>query len=330
MTQEQLDKEKERDENIKKMLNKMELLQEYMMENVEKPKGTSGVFRVEEGSSSGYSKLGENQSWNSKRYKEGFHPLYLQRGGNQGWNYHKGEEQRRYYQDWAEQIDYWKRVEDHEEDHSHSSESPKLRGSASSPRVNDLLSRILDKVEGSDDLLKGIKANFSSLNNKVNSHADAIKILEGHLSSLSAQLKPKMIMDDDDREMAVVTRSGKVVIGNVMGNEEAQMHEEDGMEEEEAPIHQSIAKGPQKEMEKHSQSPKIHGLRNKSRTEMGNRDNTSKKEKGKTSLMIVDVTRRLAKLPPYRLKLQNVEAKLGVTSASRNSTWCVADRFGDE
>jgi len=49
---------------------------------------------------------------------------------------------------------------------------------ASSPRVNDFLSRILDKVEGSDDLLKGMKDDFSSLNNKVNSHADAIKILE--------------------------------------------------------------------------------------------------------------------------------------------------------
>ncbi|KAH0773685.1 hypothetical protein KY290_010822 [Solanum tuberosum] len=54
-----------------------------MMENVGKPKGTSGVFRVEEGSSSGYSKPWENQGWNSKRYEEGFHPRYLQRGGNQ-------------------------------------------------------------------------------------------------------------------------------------------------------------------------------------------------------------------------------------------------------
>jgi len=69
LMQEQLDKEKERDENIKKMLSQMELLQEHM-------KGTHGVFRVEEGSSFGYSRLGENQGWNSKRYEEGFHPRY--------------------------------------------------------------------------------------------------------------------------------------------------------------------------------------------------------------------------------------------------------------
>ena len=65
--------------------------------------------------------------------------------------------------------------------------------------MDDLLSRILDKVEGLDDLLKGMKANFLSLNNKVNSHADAIKTLEGQLSLLSAHLKQKMTREDDDR-----------------------------------------------------------------------------------------------------------------------------------
>ena len=70
-----------------------------------------------------------------------------------------------------------------------------------------------------------MKADFSSLKNKVNSHADAIRILEGQLSLLSAQLKPKMTMEDDDRGQAVVTRSGKVAIGDVMGNEKAKTHE---------------------------------------------------------------------------------------------------------
>ena len=64
------------------------------------------------------------------------------------------------------------------------SESPKSKGSASSHRVNDLSSRILDKVDGSDDFLKGMKDDFSSLNSKVNSHVDAIKMLEGKLSLL--------------------------------------------------------------------------------------------------------------------------------------------------
>uniref|UniRef100_M1DG32 Uncharacterized protein n=1 Tax=Solanum tuberosum TaxID=4113 RepID=M1DG32_SOLTU len=61
----------------KKILTQMELLQEHMMENVEKPKGICGVFRVEKGSSSDYSRPGENQGWNSKRYEEvSTHAIY--------------------------------------------------------------------------------------------------------------------------------------------------------------------------------------------------------------------------------------------------------------
>uniref|UniRef100_M1DE86 Integrase core domain containing protein n=1 Tax=Solanum tuberosum TaxID=4113 RepID=M1DE86_SOLTU len=227
ITQEQLDKERERDETIKKMLAQMELLEDHVLENVKKHKGTSGVFRVEEGSSSGYSKPGENQSWNSKKYEEGFHPCYLQRGGNQGWNFHKEEEQRRYYQEWAEKSDYWRKEDEHDEDHTQSSESPKSERSASSPRVNDLLSRILDKVEGLDNLLKGMKDDLSSLNNRVNSHADEIKLLEGQLSLLSAQLKPNMMRENGDRGLAVVTRSGKVVVGDATCNDEEKIYDED-------------------------------------------------------------------------------------------------------
>jgi len=142
----------------------MEILQEHV-------KGTHGIFRVEEGSSSGYSWPGENQGWNSKRYEEGFQPRFQQWGGNQGWNYYRGKQSRSYWEDWAEQ-------DDHEEDHIHLSEIRISEGSASSPQVNDLLSRILDKVEGSD-LLKGMKDDFSSLNSIVNSLDDAIKMLEG-------------------------------------------------------------------------------------------------------------------------------------------------------
>uniref|UniRef100_M1DFQ2 Integrase core domain containing protein n=1 Tax=Solanum tuberosum TaxID=4113 RepID=M1DFQ2_SOLTU len=182
-------------------------------------KGTRGVFRVEEGSSSGYSRSGENQGWNSRRYEEGFHTRYQPRGGNQGWSYYRGEEPERYWQDWAEQ-------DGQDEDHIHLSESPKSKGSASSPRLNELLSRILDRVEGSDDLLKGMKDHFSSLHRKVNSHADAIKMLECKLSLLTAQLTSTIPMDHIERELAMVTRSGKVEIGDMMEEGDTQRHEE--------------------------------------------------------------------------------------------------------
>ncbi|XP_049394716.1 uncharacterized protein LOC125859006 [Solanum stenotomum] len=103
-----------------------------------------------------------------------------------------------------------------------------------------------------------MKDEFSSLNSKVNYHANAIKTLEGQLSLLSAQLKPKIMIEDDDRELAVVTLSGKVAIGNVMENEDVQKHEEgEGMEEQELLIHKNLAKEPQKEVEQHVQIPKV-------------------------------------------------------------------------
>uniref|UniRef100_M1DD08 Integrase core domain containing protein n=1 Tax=Solanum tuberosum TaxID=4113 RepID=M1DD08_SOLTU len=83
-----------------------------------------------------------------------------------------------------------------------------------------------------------MKADFSSLKNRVNSHTDAIKLLEGQLSQLSAQLEPKVtgegeivhittLVEDGDTDLAVVTRSGKVVVGDMNGNDEAQTHEEE-------------------------------------------------------------------------------------------------------
>ncbi|XP_015166432.1 uncharacterized protein [Solanum tuberosum] len=147
---------------------------------------------------------------------------------------------------------------DQEEDHTHLSESPKSKRSASSPRVNDLLLRILDKVEGSDDLLKGMKDDFSSLNSKVNSHVDVIKMLEGKLSLLSAQLTSKTPMDYIERDLVVVTRSGKVAIGEIMEDEDPQKHEESqGVEEQHFPIRQNLTKEPQEETEQQVQVPKV-------------------------------------------------------------------------
>ncbi|KAH0665583.1 hypothetical protein KY285_026789 [Solanum tuberosum] len=213
------------------MLSQMEVIHEHM-------KGTYGVFRVEEGSPSGYLRPGENQGWNSKRiewgsssshlrlrenqgwnstrYEEDFHPCYQQRGINQGGNHYRSEEARRYSHDWVEQ-------DNHREDCTQLSESSRSKRSASSPWVNDLLSSILDKVEGSDDLLIGMRDDFSSLNNKVNSHADSIKTLEGQLSLLSAKLTSRTLMEDNERGVDVVTHSGKMTKGNVMEDEDPRM-----------------------------------------------------------------------------------------------------------
>lgn len=78
--------------------------------------------------------------------------------------------------------------------------------------MNDLLTRIIEKIVGFDNLLKGMKDDFSSLNRKVNSHANEMNILEGKLTSLETQLATKTRMENNDNELEVVTHSGKVAI----------------------------------------------------------------------------------------------------------------------
>lgn len=57
-----------------------------------------------------------------------------------------------------------------------------------------------------------------------------------------------MTMENDDRGLVVVTRNGKVAIGNVTDNDEDQMHEKDkGIGEEET----------RKEVEKHNATTKV-------------------------------------------------------------------------
>uniref|UniRef100_M1DBL1 Integrase core domain containing protein n=1 Tax=Solanum tuberosum TaxID=4113 RepID=M1DBL1_SOLTU len=126
--------------------------------------------------------------------------------------FYRGEGPRRYFQKWTEHND-------HEEYQTQLSDSPTSRGSDNSPRVNDLLTRIIEKVEGSDDLLKGMRDDFSSLNSKVNSHANAIKMLEGQLNLLSAQLTTKIPKENEEEELAVITRSGKVAIDRSVDSE---------------------------------------------------------------------------------------------------------------
>jgi len=65
-------------------------------------------------------------------------------------------------------------------------------------------------------------------------------------------------MDYIERELAIVTRSSKVAIGDMVEDEDPQKHEESqGMEEQDLPIRQSLTKEPQEEAEQQVQVPKV-------------------------------------------------------------------------
>ncbi|XP_049357580.1 uncharacterized protein LOC125822239 [Solanum verrucosum] len=113
-----------------------------------------------------------------------------------------------------------------------------------------------------------MKADFSSLNNRVNSHVDAIKQLEGQLSQLSAQSGPKVIEKgevvytttlraNDDKNLVVVTQSGKVVVCNMKGNDGIQAHEEENPIQAPENHKQSLAEELQKGKGKSTSTPKL-------------------------------------------------------------------------
>ncbi|WMV13810.1 hypothetical protein MTR67_007195 [Solanum verrucosum] len=179
MTKEQIEKNQERDENMAKMMTQMNLLKKHVMGNGYGAMNPAGA-------------IFENKEVQQvSRLKKGSCPSSLRTGGNQGWNMFSEDGWRGYYRDRSNQHRFWRREDDDDACYVYIGNSPRSGDSFGSFLVDDLLSRIINKVEGSDEVLKEMKEDFSSLNKKVNSHSDSIKQLEFQISQLSAQLESK-------------------------------------------------------------------------------------------------------------------------------------------
>uniref|UniRef100_M1DRD8 Integrase core domain containing protein n=1 Tax=Solanum tuberosum TaxID=4113 RepID=M1DRD8_SOLTU len=165
LTNEQLKKIQESDEYMDKMMTQMTLLTNHVMGIV-----YEAVNPVEV-------KFENKEVHLVSRLEEVSHLSFIRSGGNQGWNIISEDVWRDHNRDWSDRNIYWMR-EDDDALYVHSCDSPKLRDSSRRFWTEDLLSRILNKLEGFDEVLKEMKADLSSLNKTVTSHSTSIKKLE--------------------------------------------------------------------------------------------------------------------------------------------------------
>ncbi|WMV46402.1 hypothetical protein MTR67_039787 [Solanum verrucosum] len=171
----------ERDQTIAKIMIQMDLLTKHVMG------GGCKVVNV----------VGANSGFNSDyahfeaMYNEevkflsnqvgGSHPSYSREGENEGWNRDRDDGWRDRDREWRDcganrrdrNVDKDRYVPHHE--------SQKLKEPRADPkgfRTEDMLALILNKVEGSDKVLKDMKGGISFLNQMVTSHSAFMKKLE--------------------------------------------------------------------------------------------------------------------------------------------------------
>ncbi|WMV58714.1 hypothetical protein MTR67_052099 [Solanum verrucosum] len=103
----------------------------------------------------------------------GYRSNYPRQGGNQGWARDEGWKDRDH--EWRHQNPNWKDGENDRYVPPHKRQKPT---DSNGGRSEDMLSRILNKFEGSDKMLKGMKENISTLSQTITAHSVSIKQLE--------------------------------------------------------------------------------------------------------------------------------------------------------
>ncbi|WMV37774.1 hypothetical protein MTR67_031159, partial [Solanum verrucosum] len=118
----------------------------------------------------------------------GYRENYPRPGGNKGWN--RDESCRNREKQWYDHNASWKEIEGEKDMYvpPHKRQKPK---DTEGGRTKDMLSRILNKVEGSDKVLKEMKKDVSTLNQTMTYHSVFIKQLEIQMAQISSHLNPR-------------------------------------------------------------------------------------------------------------------------------------------
>ncbi|XP_015164447.1 uncharacterized protein [Solanum tuberosum] len=120
-----------------------------------------------------------------------------------------------------------------------SSNRDRASGSSSGSKLEDMLAKVLQKVKSTDERVKEMKSDFSSMSKLVDSHTTSIKQIE---QQLGQQRKNRSLPSDtiqnpkkDRHCMAIATRSGKILTDPIsVGTKHEHVLEQDGRKEDEA------------------------------------------------------------------------------------------------
>jgi len=190
MTKEQIDKDQERDQNMAKMMTQLDILAKTVMGSGLKSVNVVGVGGVNTEEAQFEALYNEELNFLANQRGE-LRPKNPRPGGNLGWNRDDGWRDRK--REWHDRNITWKeRVGDKDRYiPPHERQRPKEpRDDSENVCTEDMLSHILNKVEGSDKVLKEMKEDVSTLNQTVTSHSVSIKQLETQMGQILSHLNP--------------------------------------------------------------------------------------------------------------------------------------------
>ncbi|XP_060177802.1 uncharacterized protein LOC132607737, partial [Lycium barbarum] len=255
LTREMIKKEEERDESMAKLVTQMDLLTKHVMGGGSKKVNAVESFEGGPPDEQCFQMYDEEASY-VNNLREGSRPNYQgpnqgswrQGQGNQGWNKEQGHsnwrENRDNNQGWNKEQGHsnWRDNRDNNQGgynsnyNNHRSTNPYVppkgnqpsssqppNSDSTSSKIEDMLSKVLRKVESTDTFCKETRDEVKSMGQVVSSHSTSIKQLESQLGQISAILNQRQKgslpsdtvanprNDGEHKCNAITTRSGKTI-----------------------------------------------------------------------------------------------------------------------
>ncbi|XP_015162309.1 uncharacterized protein [Solanum tuberosum] len=220
LSAEQRKREEERDQDMAHMRTQVDLLTKHIVSNSEKVNTAGQPTKY------------ENQDIDldeEANYLGNQRSFRIYNSGNQGYN--SGNAGRNYSREGQydrpenRKQGNWQNRDGYKNDRSGVYVPPRNRdrasGSSSGSKLEDMLAKVLQKVESTDVGVSEMKGDFSSMSQLVDSHTTSIKQIEQQLGQLSASLNqrkngslPNDTIQNPKKDrhcMAIATRSGKII-----------------------------------------------------------------------------------------------------------------------